>query len=222
MILSTGSPLAPERLRLRLRGGEDATCASSSISGGTDIMGAFADANAVLPVYRGELQCRSPRHGGRGLRRERRAGGGREGRAGVHPAVSRRCRSASGTTAAASAIARRTSRKYPNVWTHGDWCELTERGTMLVYGRSDATLNPGGVRIGTAEIYRVVERIDEVEEAVAIGQLWPPEQADRHARGALRASCAAGLSSRTISKSASASRSAATRRRAMCRRASCR
>jgi acetoacetyl-CoA synthetase len=66
--------------------------------------------------------------------------------------------------------------KYPNVWCHGDWSELTERGTMLVYGRSDATLNPGGVRIGTAEIYRVVERIDEVEEAVAIGQLWPPDQ----------------------------------------------
>jgi acetoacetyl-CoA synthetase len=65
--------------------------------------------------------------------------------------------------------------KYPNVWCHGDWCELTERGTMLVYGRSDATLNPGGVRIGTAEIYRVVERIDEVEEAVAIGQQWPPD-----------------------------------------------
>jgi acetoacetyl-CoA synthetase len=64
---------------------------------------------------------------------------------------------------------------YPNVWTHGDWCELTERGTMRVYGRSDATLNPGGVRIGTAEIYSVVERIDEVEESVAIGQLWPPD-----------------------------------------------
>jgi acetoacetyl-CoA synthetase len=62
--------------------------------------------------------------------------------------------------------------KYPNVWCHGDWCELTKRGTMVVYGRSDATLNPGGVRIGTAEIYRVVERIPDVEEAVAIGQLW--------------------------------------------------
>jgi acetoacetyl-CoA synthetase len=65
--------------------------------------------------------------------------------------------------------------RYPNVWCHGDWSELTERGTMVVYGRSDATLNPGGVRIGTAEIYRVVERIHEVEESVAIGQLWPPD-----------------------------------------------
>ena len=66
--------------------------------------------------------------------------------------------------------------KYPNVWCHGDWCELTGRGTMIVYGRSDATLNPGGVRIGTAEIYRQAEKIDEVEESVAIGQLWPPDQ----------------------------------------------
>ena len=66
--------------------------------------------------------------------------------------------------------------RYPNVWCHGDYCELTARGTMIVYGRSDATLNPGGVRIGTAEIYGQVEKIDDVEEAVAIGQLWPPEQ----------------------------------------------
>jgi acetoacetyl-CoA synthetase len=66
--------------------------------------------------------------------------------------------------------------KYDNVWCHGDWCELTERGTMIVYGRSDATLNPGGVRIGTAEIYAQVEKVPEVEESVAIGQLWPPEQ----------------------------------------------
>ena len=66
--------------------------------------------------------------------------------------------------------------RWPKVWCHGDYCELTERGTMIVYGRSDATLNPGGVRIGTAEIYGQVEKIDEVEEAVAIGQLWPPDQ----------------------------------------------
>jgi acetoacetyl-CoA synthetase len=64
--------------------------------------------------------------------------------------------------------------KYPNVWCHGDWCELTERGTLIVYGRSDATLNPGGVRIGTAEIYRQVEQLDEVVESLVIGQDWPP------------------------------------------------
>jgi acetoacetyl-CoA synthetase len=62
--------------------------------------------------------------------------------------------------------------KYPNVWRHGDWCEETEHGGLVIYGRSDAVLNPGGVRIGTAEIYRQVEQIDEVMEALVIGQEW--------------------------------------------------
>jgi acetoacetyl-CoA synthetase len=61
---------------------------------------------------------------------------------------------------------------YPNVWRHGDWCEETEHGGIIIYGRSDAVLNPGGVRIGTAEIYRQVEQIDEVMEALVIGQEW--------------------------------------------------
>jgi acetoacetyl-CoA synthetase len=62
--------------------------------------------------------------------------------------------------------------KYPNVWRHGDWCELTEHGGMIIYGRSDAVLNPGGVRIGTAEIYRQVEQLEEVVESLVIGQDW--------------------------------------------------
>jgi acetoacetyl-CoA synthetase len=62
--------------------------------------------------------------------------------------------------------------KYDNVWTHGDWVELTGTGGIIVYGRSDATLNPGGVRIGTAEIYRQVEKLEEVIEALVIGQDW--------------------------------------------------
>jgi acetoacetyl-CoA synthetase len=62
--------------------------------------------------------------------------------------------------------------KYPNVWRHGDWSEETEHGGLVIYGRSDAVLNPGGVRIGTAEIYRQVEQIDEVMEALVIGQEW--------------------------------------------------
>ena len=61
---------------------------------------------------------------------------------------------------------------YENVWCHGDWVELTARGGMVIYGRSDATLNPGGVRIGTAEIYRQVEQFDEVIEGLCIGQIW--------------------------------------------------
>jgi acetoacetyl-CoA synthetase len=61
---------------------------------------------------------------------------------------------------------------YPNVWRHGDWVSFTEHGGMVVYGRSDATLNPGGVRIGTAEIYRQVEQLEEVLEGLVIGQQW--------------------------------------------------
>jgi acetoacetyl-CoA synthetase len=62
--------------------------------------------------------------------------------------------------------------KYPGVWCHGDYMELTERGTCVIYGRSDAVLNPGGVRIGTAEIYRQVEQLPEVVESLVIGQDW--------------------------------------------------
>jgi len=66
--------------------------------------------------------------------------------------------------------------KYPGVWTHGDWCEITAHDGVIIYGRSDAVLNPGGVRIGTAEIYRQVEQLEEVVESLVIGQSWPPEE----------------------------------------------
>src|SRR5919201_1194796 len=62
--------------------------------------------------------------------------------------------------------------KYPNVWCHGDWCEITPRGGVIIYWRSDAVLNPGGVRIGRAEIYRHVDQLDEVIESLVIGQHW--------------------------------------------------
>jgi acetoacetyl-CoA synthetase len=72
---------------------------------------------------------------------------------------------------------------YPNVWRHGDWAELTPRGSVVIYGRSDATLNPGGVRIGTSEIYRQVEQLPEVIESVVIGQRMPfDEHEHRHHR----------------------------------------
>jgi acetoacetyl-CoA synthetase len=61
---------------------------------------------------------------------------------------------------------------FPGVWTHGDFIEVTERGGLIIFGRSDATLNPGGVRIGTAEIYRIVEQLEEVEDSVVVGQKW--------------------------------------------------
>ena len=174
MILSTGSPLAPESFDYVYQSVKPDVCLSS-ISGGTDIMGAFAEANMVLPVYRGELQCRSlgmavdvfdPQ--GKSLVNEK----GELVCTKPFPSMPLGFWNDPGDERYHAAYFA----KYPNVWCHGDWSELTERGTMLVYGRSDATLNPGGVRIGTAEIYRVVERIDEVEEAVAIGQLWPPDQ----------------------------------------------
>jgi acetoacetyl-CoA synthetase len=174
MILSTGSPLAPEGFDYVYDAVKQDVCLSS-ISGGTDIMGGFADANPVLPVYRGELQCRSLGMAVEVFDEE------------GHPVVGKKGELVCTKPFPSMPLGFWNDRggeryrtayfeKYPNVWTHGDWSELTERGTMLVYGRSDATLNPGGVRIGTAEIYRVVERIDEVEEAVAIGQLWPPGQ----------------------------------------------
>ena len=174
MIVSTGSPLVPESYDYVYRDLKRDVCLSS-ISGGTDIMAGFADANAILPVYRGELQCR-----GLAMKVEVYDDAGR-------PLVGEKgelvCTKpfpsmplgfwddADGKRYHEAYFAR-----FPNVWCHGDWCELTERGTMLVYGRSDATLNPGGVRIGTAEIYRQVEKIDAVQESVAIGQLWPPHQ----------------------------------------------
>jgi acetoacetyl-CoA synthetase len=174
MVISTGSPLSPESYDYVYDAWKEDVCLSS-ISGGTDIMGAFADANPVLPVYRGELQCRSL---GMAVQVYNEAGEPVESEKGElvctrpFPSMPLGFWNDRGGERYHAAYFE----KFPTVWCHGDWCELTERGTMIVYGRSDATLNPGGVRIGTAEIYRVVEHIDEVEESVAIGQLWPPEQ----------------------------------------------
>ena len=65
---------------------------------------------------------------------------------------------------------------YPGVWCHGDYVELTEHGGVIIYGRSDAVLNPGGVRIGTAEIYRQVEQLDEIVESLVVGQQWENDE----------------------------------------------
>ena len=87
----------------------------------------------------------------------------------------------------ARSIARRTSSAFPNVWRHGDWAEITEHDGVIIYGRSDATLNPGGVRIGTAEIYRQVEQLPEVIESVVVGTGHCPATRRRRADRALRA-----------------------------------
>ena len=170
ILLSTGSPLAPEGFDYVY----DAIAADvclSSISGGTDILGCFALGNPAGPVWRGEIQTRAL-----GLKVEAYDDDGRPlvGRAGElvcsRPFPSMPVgfwRDDDGTRYRAAYFER-----YPGVWHHGDWVELTEHGGMIIHGRSDATLNPGGVRIGTAEIYRQVEKIDAVMEAICIGQNW--------------------------------------------------
>ena len=170
MIISTGSPLLPESFDYVYRDVKTDACLSS-ISGGTDLLGCFADANPILPVYRGELQCRSlgmdvqifDEHG-----RPRTNKPGELVCTRPFPSVPLGFWNDPGERKFLDAYFEH----HPGVWTHGDWAMLTERGTMYVYGRSDATLNPGGVRIGTAEIYRQVEKIDSVEESVVIGQQW--------------------------------------------------
>jgi len=173
MILSTGSPLVAESYDYVYAKVKKDVCLAS-ISGGTDIMAAFADANPTLPVYRGEIQCRSLATAVEVYDEEGNAVVGKKGElVCTKPIPSMPLGFWNDKGGEKYRLAYYD--KFPGVWTHGDWSELTERGTMIVYGRSDATLNPGGVRIGTAEIYRQVEKIDEVEESVAIGQLWPPE-----------------------------------------------
>ena len=170
LITSTGSPLVAE--------GFDYVYADikkdvqlTSISGGTDIIGSFVLGNPLGPAWRGEIQAKGLGYDvdvfddeGRSLRQE---------------AGDLVCKSPfpsmpigfwndpDGSKYRAAYFER-----FPNVWCHGDWAEITVHNGIVIYGRSDATLNPGGVRIGTAEIYRQVEQFDEILEGLAIGQSW--------------------------------------------------
>jgi acetoacetyl-CoA synthetase len=168
-VLSTGSPLSPESFEFVYRSiGADLHLAS--ISGGTDILSCFVMGNPLLPVHRGELQ--SPGLGmavkvlgdqGRALVR------GRGELVCTQPFPSQPLEfwgDASGER-----LHRAYFERFPGIWTHGDFAELTEGG-MIIHGRSDAVLNPGGVRIGTAEIYRQVEQLPEIVEAIAVAQSW--------------------------------------------------
>ncbi|MGH8377563.1 MAG: AMP-binding enzyme, partial [Gammaproteobacteria bacterium] len=143
----------------------------SSISGGTDIISCFALGNPLLPVYPGELQCR-----GLGMAVEIRGEDGKSlrGRPGelvcVKPFPSMPVQFWNDPDGKKYHAAYFDY--FPGVWRHGDWAELTEHDGLVIYGRSDATLNPGGVRIGTAEIYRQVEKLPEVVESLAVGQDW--------------------------------------------------
>jgi acetoacetyl-CoA synthetase len=170
MLLSTGSPLAHEQFDFVHDAiGPDVQLAS--ISGGTDIVSCFALGNPVLPVYRGELQCR-----GLGMRVEVFDENGRPLRGQRGELVCTRpfpsmpvgfWNDPDGRKYRAAYFDR-----FPNVWCHGDYAVLTDHDGLVILGRSDAVLNPGGVRIGTAEIYRQVEKLEEVLESLAIGQEW--------------------------------------------------
>jgi acetoacetyl-CoA synthetase len=169
-VLSTGSPLAPEGFDYVYASIKRDVCLSS-ISGGTDIVSCFVLGNPAGPVWRGEIQAK-----GLGMAVEVYDENGRplEGEKGElvctkpFPSMPIGFWNDPGDAKYRAAYFAR----YPNVWRHGDWCEVTEHGGIVIYGRSDAVLNPGGVRIGTAEIYRQVESLDEVVESLVIGQDW--------------------------------------------------
>ncbi|MDX1481932.1 MAG: acetoacetate--CoA ligase, partial [Woeseiaceae bacterium] len=168
--LSTGSPLAPASFDYVYRDvAEDVLLAS--ISGGTDIIACFAGGNPAAPVRRGELQCLAL-----GMDVDVFDGDGRpiDGEKGELV-----CRNAFPSMPVGfwndpdgERYRNAYFERFPGVWAHGDFAEKTPSGGMIIHGRSDAVLNPGGVRIGTAEIYRQVEKLDEIVESIAIGQRW--------------------------------------------------
>ena len=169
-ILSTGSPLSDESFAYVYREIKADLCLAS-ISGGTDIISCFVLGNSNLPVRRGELQCR-----GLGMAVDIFNAQGKSlvGEKGelvcTRPFPSMPLgfwRDETGSRYHNAYFDR-----YRNVWCHGDFAQLTEEGGMIIYGRSDAVLNPGGVRIGTAEIYAQVILVDEVVDCVAVGQEW--------------------------------------------------
>lgn len=172
-VLSTGSPLSVDGFHFIYDSvKEDLQLAS--ISGGTDINGCFALGNPMLPVYAGELQCRGLGMAVEAFNSEGRSVLGEQGElVCTRPAPSmpiyfwedpdfEKYRDAYFSV-------------YPGVWRHGDFILVNEHGGVVIYGRSDATLNPGGVRIGTAEIYRPVENMEEIEDSLVIGQDWKGE-----------------------------------------------
>jgi acetoacetyl-CoA synthetase len=174
VVLSTGSPLLPEDFDwVYAHAKEDLQL--SSISGGTDIISCFMLGNPLLPVFRGEIQCF-------GLGMDVAALDGRG-----QPVIGRKGELACRTPFPSMPVGfwndpdgtryrHAYFEKVPGTWVHGDYVEVTgsqgATGGIIVYGRSDATLNPGGVRIGTAEIYRLVETLPEIEDSIVVGQPW--------------------------------------------------
>ncbi len=169
-LLSTGSPLSHESFEYVYREIKADLCLSS-ISGGTDIVSCFALGNPVLPVWPGELQCK-----GLGMAVEVWDDEGQPLSSGKGELVCTRHFPSLPTgfwqDADGSCFRAAYFERFPGVWAHGDYAEVTAHGGLVIHGRSDAVLNPGGVRIGTAEIYRQVEKVEAVLESIAIGQEW--------------------------------------------------
>jgi len=169
-ILSTGSPLSHESFRYVYRDIKADLCLSS-ISGGTDILSCFVLGNPCLPVYEGEIQCL-----GLGMAVE------------IWDQTAQPVEQQKGELVCTRPFPSAPIyfwndpdnqkylsayfNTYKNIWAHGDYGEITAHNGMIIHGRSDALLNPGGVRIGTAEIYRQVEKIDQVVDSICIGQDW--------------------------------------------------
>jgi len=169
-VLSTGSPLSAESFEFIYRDVKQ-DLQLASIAGGSDINGCFAAGNPMGPVYAGELQCRCL-----AMRVEAFDENGK-------PIVNQQGELVCTAPSPSMPIYfwdDPDNKKYlsayfdvyPNVWRHGDFVEINDRGGVVMLGRSDATLNPGGVRIGTAEIYRLVESIEEIEDSLVVGQDW--------------------------------------------------
>ncbi|HSO07247.1 MAG TPA: acetoacetate--CoA ligase [Pelomicrobium sp.] len=173
-ILSTGSPLVPEAFDYVYREIK-ADLQLASISGGTDIVSCFVLGSPWLPVWRGEIQCK-----GLGMKVEVFDDDGRpvEREKGELVCTAPFPSMPVGFWNDPDGAKYRSAyfERFPGVWCHGDYVEVTRHGGIVIYGRSDAVLNPGGVRIGTAEIYRQVEKLPEVMESLVIGQDWPPDR----------------------------------------------
>jgi acetoacetyl-CoA synthetase len=167
-ILSTGSPLAAHSFDFVYRQVKR-DVRLSSISGGTEILSCFAGGEPTLPVYRGEIQARGYAMNVHVFDEHGRSVRGRAGEL-VCTSPFPSMPVAFWNDPDGSRYRAAYFDVYPNTWRHGDWAELTEHDGMIIHGRSDATLNPGGVRIGTAEIYRQVERLPEIVESLVIGQ----------------------------------------------------
>ncbi|HUI60446.1 MAG TPA: acetoacetate--CoA ligase [Steroidobacteraceae bacterium] len=169
-VLSTGSPLLPDGFDFVYRNVKS-DMALASISGGTDIVSCFALGCPILPVHRGEIQCR-----GLGMRVEifDEAGHPVRGERGELVCTAPFPSMPLGFWNDPDGSRYRAAyfERFPGVWHHGDYAALTEHDGIVIYGRSDAVLNPGGVRIGTAEIYAAVEGLEEILEGLAIGQDW--------------------------------------------------